>query len=91
MATITAYPRTGPQDERTTDTLKRLRDDVLPPVEQSSGATVEVGGFTASTEDFSRVVASKLPLFIGVVVAAQRPAAARRVPLGRDPDQGGAR
>jgi RND superfamily putative drug exporter len=29
---------------------------------------VEVGGFTASTEDFSRVVADKLPLFVGVVV-----------------------
>jgi putative drug exporter of the RND superfamily len=68
VATITAYPKTGPQDERTTDTLKRLRDDVLPPVERSTHAAVEVGGFTASTEDFSRVVASKLPLFIGVVV-----------------------
>ena len=27
-----------------------------------------MGGFTASNEDFSRVVAGKLPLFIGVVV-----------------------
>jgi RND superfamily putative drug exporter len=41
---------------------------VLPPVEQRTDASVEVGGFTASTEDFSRVVAGKLPLFIGVVV-----------------------
>ena len=31
-------------------------------------ARVEVGGFTASNEDFSRVVADKLPLFVGVVV-----------------------
>ncbi len=68
VATITAYPKTGPQDERTTVTLKRLRNDVLPAVEKTTGATVEVGGFTASTEDFSRVVAGKLPLFIGVVV-----------------------
>jgi putative drug exporter of the RND superfamily len=68
VATITAYPKTGPQDARTTDTLKRVRDDVLPPVEQRTNATVEVGGFTASNEDFSRVVAGKLPLFIGVVV-----------------------
>jgi putative drug exporter of the RND superfamily len=68
VATITAYPKTGPQDARTTDTLKRVRDDVLPPVERSTRAAVEVGGFTASTEDFSRVVAGKLPLFIGVVV-----------------------
>jgi RND superfamily putative drug exporter len=68
VATITAYPRTGPQDEATTDTLKRLRDDVVPAVERDTGARVEVGGFTASNEDFSRVVASKLPLFVGVVV-----------------------
>jgi putative drug exporter of the RND superfamily len=68
IATITAYPRTGPQDAATTETLKRLRDDVLPPAERQASATVEVGGFTASTEDFSRVVAGKLPLFVGVVV-----------------------
>jgi RND superfamily putative drug exporter len=68
LATITAYPETGPQDEKTTDTLDRLRDDVVPAVEKSTDTTVEVGGFTASNEDFSSVVASKLPLFIGVVV-----------------------
>jgi putative drug exporter of the RND superfamily len=68
VATVTAYPRTGPQDKATTDTLKRLRDDVLPGVERETGARVEVGGFTASNEDFSDVVAGKLPLFVGVVV-----------------------
>jgi RND superfamily putative drug exporter len=68
VATITAYPRTGPQDKATTDTLKRVRDNVVPTVERQTGARVEVGGFTASTEDFSRVVAGKLPLFVGVVV-----------------------
>jgi putative drug exporter of the RND superfamily len=68
VATITAYPKTGPQDEETTKTLGRLRDDVLPAVEKQTGARVEVGGFTASNEDFSRVVADKLPLFVGVVV-----------------------
>jgi putative drug exporter of the RND superfamily len=68
LATISAYPRTGPQDAATTDTLHRLRDDVVPAVERQTGARVEVGGFTASNEDFSDVVASKLPLFVGVVV-----------------------
>jgi RND superfamily putative drug exporter len=68
IATITAYPRTGPQDSATTDTLKRLRENVLPGVERRTGARVEVGGFTASNEDFSHVVAGKLPLFVGVVV-----------------------
>jgi RND superfamily putative drug exporter len=68
LATITAYPRTGPQEAATTDTLKRLRDDVVPGAERQTGARVEVGGFTASNEDFSHVVAGKLPLFVGVVV-----------------------
>lgn len=69
VATITAYPRTGPQEKATTDTLKRVRSQVVPAIERRTGATVEIGGFTASNEDFSRVVAGKLPLFIGVVVA----------------------
>jgi putative drug exporter of the RND superfamily len=68
LTTITAYPRTGPQDAATTDTLNRLRGDVVPGVERETGARVEVGGFTASNEDFSQVVAGKLPLFVGVVV-----------------------
>ena len=46
----------------------RLRDDVVPRAEQATGATIEVGGFTASGEDFSSVVAGKLPLFVIVVV-----------------------
>ncbi len=68
VATVTAYPRTGPQDKATTNTLKSLRDRVLPPVERQTGARTQVGGFTASNEDFSQVVAGKLPLFVGVVV-----------------------
>ena len=68
VATITAYPRTGPQDKATEDTLNRLRDNVVPALERDTGARIEVGGFTASTDDFSAVVASKLPLFVGVVV-----------------------
>jgi RND superfamily putative drug exporter len=68
VATITAYPRTGPQDKATTDSLKRLRDDVVPGIERQTHARILVGGFTASSVDFSRVVASKLPLFVGVVV-----------------------
>jgi RND superfamily putative drug exporter len=68
VAIITAFPKTGPQDQATTDTLDRLRSDVLPPAEKASGATVEIGGLTASQEDFTQVVASKLPVFIGAVV-----------------------
>ena len=68
VATISAYPRTGPQAAETTDALNRLRDDVVPGVERATGSRVEIGGFTAGNEDFSHVVAGKLPLFVGVVV-----------------------
>jgi putative drug exporter of the RND superfamily len=68
VATITAAPRTGPQDAATTATLERMRHEIVPTLERATGARVEIGGLTASTEDFSRVVAGKLPLFVGVVV-----------------------
>src|SRR4051794_25990169 len=68
VATVSAYPRTGPQDQHTTDTLHRLRDDVVPSLERQTNSRIEIGGFTASNEDFSTVVASKLTLFVGVVV-----------------------
>jgi putative drug exporter of the RND superfamily len=68
IAVIEAYPSSAPQDAATTDLVNRLRHTVLPPLEHQSGATVLVGGFTAGSIDFSHVLSSKLPLFIGIVV-----------------------
>jgi len=62
------YPTTSPESEATTELLDHIRDDVVPPVEQSTGAQVHVGGITAIFEDFGTAIAEKLPLFIGVVV-----------------------
>ena len=62
------YPTTSPQSEETTELLDHIRDDVIPPVEQQTGAQVHVGGITAIFEDFGNAIAEKLPLFIGVVV-----------------------
>jgi RND superfamily putative drug exporter len=62
------YPTTSPQSADTTDLLDRIRDDVIPPVEESTGAQVHVGGVNAIFEDFGTAIAEKLPLFIGVVV-----------------------
>ena len=63
VVTAQAFPRGSPQDVSTTDLLHHLRNNVIP---RSSG--VLVGGQTAIFEDFSHVLSSKLPLFIGVVV-----------------------
>ncbi|MDX6676386.1 MAG: hypothetical protein QOE31_438 [Solirubrobacteraceae bacterium] len=68
IATIVAFPKSGPRAVETTRLLERLRRDILPRAEAQTGATVYVGGQTASQEDFTDVIASKLPLFVGSVV-----------------------
>lgn len=67
-ATIIAYPTSTAQDEKTDNTVKALRNDVLPPITEATGTQVSIGGATASNLDFSQVIRDKLPLFIGVVV-----------------------
>jgi RND superfamily putative drug exporter len=68
MATIFAIPTTAPQDAETSALLERLRDDVIPGATEGTPLQVYVGGNTAGFEDFSDKVASRLPLFIGVVI-----------------------
>jgi RND superfamily putative drug exporter len=68
VAVIRAYPGSAPQAQSTTDLVNRLRHEVLPPLKRQLGAPILVGGFTAGSIDFSHVLASKLPLFIGIVV-----------------------
>jgi RND superfamily putative drug exporter len=64
VMTALAFPRGSPQDSSTTKLLHHLRNDVIP----RSSTGILIGGQTAIFEDFSRVLASKLPLFIAVVV-----------------------
>ncbi len=68
VATITVYPSSSPQAYATTQLVRRLRQDVIPPIATSSGLTVYVGGVTAGGVDFATTLGHKLPLFIGVVV-----------------------
>jgi RND superfamily putative drug exporter len=68
VATISVYPRSSPQALATTQLVEHLRDDVVPPITASTGATVYVGGQTAGAVDFATTLGQKLPLFIGVVV-----------------------
>ena len=67
VATADVYPTGSPQDASTTNLLHRLRNHVVP-ASSSSGLQVLIGGQTAIFDDFSSVLSSKLPLFIGVVV-----------------------
>jgi RND superfamily putative drug exporter len=66
--TLVVLPDSKPQDPATGDLVNRLRSDVLPPVEAQTGATFLVGGSTAAVVDYSDAVASRLPLFVLVVV-----------------------
>ncbi|HEV3128232.1 MAG TPA: MMPL family transporter, partial [Solirubrobacteraceae bacterium] len=68
-AAISVYPRSSPQSAQTADLVTHLRNSVLPPLERATGTTVYIGGATASEADFSHVLSSKLPLFIGIVIA----------------------
>jgi putative drug exporter of the RND superfamily len=68
VAVFEAYPGSAPQAVATTNLVNHLRNDVAPPLEKKTGATILVGGFTAGSIDFSHVLSSKLPLFIGIVV-----------------------
>src|SRR5918998_3072866 len=68
MATIFAIPTTAPQDERTSDLLERLREDVIPRATANTPLKVYVGGNTAAFVDISEKVAARLPVFITVVI-----------------------
>jgi putative drug exporter of the RND superfamily len=68
VAVMRAYPTSAPQAAATTDLVNRLRHQVLPPLEHRTGVPVLVGGYTAGSIDFSHVLSTKLPLFIGIVV-----------------------
>jgi putative drug exporter of the RND superfamily len=68
VAVMEVYPRSAPQAPATTNLVNHLRQTVLPPLEHQTGVTVLVGGFTAGSIDFSHVLATKLPLFIALVV-----------------------
>ena len=67
-ATITVTPTASPQDERTSELVSTLRDDVIPAATGGSGVEVYVGGNTAMQEDMADKIAERLPLFIGAVV-----------------------
>jgi putative drug exporter of the RND superfamily len=67
-AVLNVIPKSSPQDERTTELVDRLRDKVLPAATRGSQLDVYVGGATATLQDLADKIASRLPIFIGMVV-----------------------
>jgi len=68
ITTMVAFPAAKPQDAATQDLVSRLRTSVLPPLAHQTGAHILVGGTAAAAVDFAAAVASRLPLFIAVVI-----------------------
>ncbi|MGW8329296.1 MMPL family transporter [Streptomyces sp. NPDC055897] len=66
----TVTPATGPQDRATTDLIHTLQDHTVPDALSGTGATGYVTGPTVSGQTFTDTLVAKLPLIIGVVVAA---------------------
>ncbi len=69
VLTATAISTGAPQDAVTTDLDNRLKDTVLPAAVAGTKATGYVTGTTAAQVDFLDIIAQRLPLIIGVVVA----------------------
>jgi putative drug exporter of the RND superfamily len=67
-AVFSIYPRSAPQALASTELVTSLRKLTLPPLAAATGTTLLVGGSNAAEIDFTHVLASKLPLFVGVVV-----------------------
>jgi RND superfamily putative drug exporter len=67
-AVFNIYPRSAPQALATTELVSTLRNSTLPPIAASTSTTLLIGGANATAIDFTHVLSSKLPLFIGVVV-----------------------
>jgi len=60
-------PTSAPQDEATSDLVRRLREDVLPRAEPAP-VHVVVTGEVAANVDFSDYLTDRLPLFFGAVL-----------------------
>jgi RND superfamily putative drug exporter len=62
-------PKGGPQDESTTKLVNRLRGDVLPPLEASTGVDILVSGAVAANVDMSAYMGDRMPIFFTAVLA----------------------
>ncbi|MFD4756012.1 MMPL family transporter [Streptomyces sp. GZWMJZ-114] len=67
LTVLGVVPKSGPDDQRTTDLVHRLRDEATKPVDRAGG-TAYVAGQTAAGIDVSAKLSGALPLFIAIIV-----------------------
>jgi RND superfamily putative drug exporter len=68
IAFVSFKTTTSPQSEKTYTLVRHLRSDVFPPLYNGTANHIYAYGDTAINVDFAKVLARKMPLFIGVVV-----------------------
>ncbi|MCU1590467.1 MAG: hypothetical protein JWP11_1723, partial [Frankiales bacterium] len=66
---FTLVPSTGPQDARTAELVRRLRDDVLPAAVIGTQVAAHVGGTTAAQIDADANVVKRIPVLVAAVVS----------------------
>ncbi|MGW7380622.1 MMPL family transporter [Streptomyces sp. NPDC054794] len=69
IATLVVFPTTGPQERATSDTVARLRAEVLPTVVGQGPSRASVGGAVASLSDVGQRTSRRLPVFVAAVLA----------------------
>jgi len=69
VAVAQVYPAGSPQDASTSNLITTMRRQVIPDALHGRSATIYVGGQTALADDEAAVISSKLPVFVGIVVA----------------------
>jgi RND superfamily putative drug exporter len=66
-AVIQVTPATGPNDDRTSDLVTRIRDQAAA-IKRQTGAVILVGGTTAANIDTSSKLSSALPVFLIIII-----------------------
>jgi RND superfamily putative drug exporter len=68
VATMLAFPATGPADHETTELVERIRADVSDGLGEETGTNIFVSGATAANIDFSEVMNRALVPYLALVV-----------------------
>jgi putative drug exporter of the RND superfamily len=69
VGVLQVFPASSPDSAATTDLMQRLRAQVIPAAAANTTMSAYVGGATAVFSDFATTLNSKVPLFIGVIIA----------------------
>ncbi len=66
---VQLIPTTSPQDKATSDTVSRLRSDVVPSVVEGSSLTASLAGAVPVNIDFTSFISRRIFVFFGAVLA----------------------